>query len=43
MQTLDNAHNSDAQDLNLNRGRSLCGKRTVDINDEQTGGFLDEI
>ena len=41
--TLDNAHNSQAQGLNLMRRRSLGGKRTVDINDEQTDGFLDEI
>jgi len=43
IQTLDNAHNSQAQGLNLRRGRSLAGKRTVDINDEQTYGFLNEI
>ena len=43
IQTLDNAHNSEAQGLNLRRGRSLGGSRTVDINDEQTDGFLDEI
>ena len=41
--TLDNAHNSQAQGLNLRRGRSLGGKRTVDINDKQTDGCLDEI
>jgi len=41
--TLDNAHNSQAQGLNLRRGRSLGSKRTVDINDERTDGFLDEI
>ena len=44
IQTLDNAHNSEAkQSLNLRRGRSPGGSRTVDINDEQTDGFLDEI
>ena len=43
IQTLDSAHNSQAQGLNLRRRRSLGGKRTVDINDEQTNGFLDEI
>ena len=43
IQTLDSAHNSQAQGLNLRRGRSLGGKRTVDINYEQTNGFLDEI
>ena len=43
MQTLDNAHNSQAQGLNVRRGRSIGGKRTVDINDEQTDGFLNEI
>jgi len=43
IQPLDNAHNSQAQGLNLRRGRSLGGKRTVHINDEQTDGFLDEI
>jgi len=43
VQTLDNAHNSQVQGSNLRRGRSLDGKRTVDINDEQTHGFLDEI
>jgi len=43
IQTLDNAHNSQAQGFNLRRRRSLGGKRTVDINDEQTDGFLDEI
>ena len=37
MRTLDNA-----QGMNLRRGRSLGGKRTADINDEQTDGFLDE-
>ena len=37
MRTLDNA-----QGLNLRRGRSLGGKRTADINDELTDGFLDE-
>ena len=41
--TLDNAHNSQAQGSNLRRRRSLGGKRTVDINDVQTDGFLDEI
>ena len=41
--TLDNAHNSQAQGLNLRRGRSLGSKRTVGINDERTDGFLDEI
>jgi len=40
IQTLDNAHNSQVQGLNL--WRSLGGKTTVDINDEQTYGFLDE-
>ena len=34
-----NAHNSQAQGLNLRRRRSLGGKRTVDINDEQTYVF----
>jgi len=34
---------SQAQGLNLRRGRSLGGKRTVDMNDEQTDGFLDKI
>jgi len=29
--------------LNLRRGRSLGGKRTVTVNDEQTDGFLDGI
>jgi len=43
LRTLDNAHNSQAQGLNLRRGRSLGDKRTVDIDDEQTDGFLDEI
>jgi len=43
IQTLDDAHNSQAQGLNLTRGRSLGGKRTVDIDDEQTDGLLDEI
>ena len=42
-QTLDNAHSSQAQGLNLRRGRSLGGKVTVDISDVQTDGFLDEI
>jgi len=37
------ARNSQAQCLNLRRGQSLVGKTTVDINDEQTDGFLDEI
>ena len=32
---LDNAHNSQAQSLNLRRGRLLGGKRTADINNEQ--------
>ena len=41
--TLDNVHNSQAQGLNLRRVWSLGGKMTVDINDEQTDGFLDEI
>jgi len=36
IQTLDNAHCSQAQGLNLRRGRSLGGKTTVDVNDEQT-------
>ena len=40
MQTLDNAHNSQAQGLNPRRVRSLGGKRTVDINNEQTDVFL---
>ena len=39
IQTLDNAHNSQAQGLKLRRGRSLGDRRRVDINDEQTGGF----
>ena len=43
IQPLDNAHNSQAQGLNLRRGRSLGGKRTVDIKNEQTDWFLDEI
>jgi len=43
IQTLDNAHNSQAQGFNLRRRRLLGGKRTVDINDEQTDGFSDEI
>ena len=30
---------SKAQGLNPRRGRSLGGKRTVDVNDEQTDGF----
>ena len=34
LSTLDNVHNSQAQGLNLWRGRLLGGKRTVDINDE---------
>ena len=43
IRTLDNAHNSQVQQsLNLRRRRALGGKRTVDINDEQTDGFLDE-
>jgi len=29
--------------LNLRRRWSPGGKRTVDVNDEQTDGFLDEI
>jgi len=37
IQTLDNAHNSQVQ------GLSLGDKRSVDINDEQTDGILDEI
>jgi len=42
--TVDNApHSSQAQGLNLRRGRSLCDKRRVDINDEKTDGFLDDI
>jgi len=41
--TFNNANNSQTQGLKLRRGRSLGGKRTVDINDEQTNGFLDEI
>ena len=41
--TLDNVHSSQAQGLNLRRGRSLGGKVTVDISDVQTDGFLDEI
>jgi len=40
MQTLDNAHNSQAQGLNPRRVRSLGGKRTVDINNEQTDVFF---
>ena len=40
IQTLDNTH---TQGLNLTRGRSLGDKRTVDINEEQTDGLLDEI
>jgi len=36
-------HNSQAQGLNLRNEWSLGGKSTVDINDEQTDGFLDEI
>jgi len=43
IQTLDNAHNSQAQGLNLRCGWLLGGKRRVDINDEQMDGFLDEI
>ena len=43
IQTLDNAHSSQAEGSNLRLGRSLGGKRTVDINDEQTGGFLNNI
>ena len=43
IRTLDNAHNSQAQGFNLRRGRSLGGKKTVDINYEQTDGILDEI
>ena len=46
LSTPDNAHNSQAQGLkglNLRHGRLLGGKRTVDINAEQTDGFLDEI
>jgi len=43
IQTPDNAHSSQVQGLNLRRGRSLGGRRTVDINDEQTDGFVDEI
>ena len=42
IQTLDNTHNSQAQGLNLRRGRSLGGKRTVDINDKRTDGLLEE-
>jgi len=38
--TLDNMRSSHAQGLNLRRGWSLDGKRIVDINDEQTDGFL---
>jgi len=34
--TYDNAYHSQAQGLNLRRGRSLGGERTVDMNDEQT-------
>jgi len=37
--TFDNAHNRQAQGLNLRRGRSLGGRRTVDINDEHTDGL----
>jgi len=36
-------HKSQVQGLNLRRGQSLGGKRTVDINDEQRDGFLDEV
>ena len=43
IQTLDNANYSQAQGLNWRCGQSLSGKRTVDINDEQAYGFLDEI
>ena len=43
IQTPDNARSSQVQGLNLRRGRSLGGSRTVDINDEQTDGFVDEI
>jgi len=38
IRTLDNAHNSQAQRLNLRRWQWLGGKRTLDINDEQTDG-----
>ena len=38
--TLDNAHNSQAQGLNLRRRRSLCGKRIEDINDSQNSHTL---
>jgi len=43
IQTLDNARNSRAYCFNLRRARSLGGSRTVDINDEQPDGFLDEM
>ena len=43
IQTLGKAHNSQVQGLNLRCQQSLGGKRTVDINDEQRDGFLDEI
>jgi len=43
IQTLGKAHNSQVQGLNLRCEQSLGGKRTVDINDEQRDGFLDEI
>ena len=37
MRTVDNdAHSSQARGFNLRRGRSQGGKRTVDIDDEQT-------
>ena len=41
--TFDIVKNSRAQGLNLRRGRSPGGNRTVDINDEQRDGSLDEI
>ena len=37
---LDNVHKNQAQGSNLRSGRSLGGKRTVDINDEQTDGLI---
>ena len=36
IRTLDNMHNSQVQGLNLEHGRLLGGKKTVDVNDEQT-------
>jgi len=43
IQVIYNAHNVKTKWLNLRRGRSLGGKRTVTVNDEQTDGFLDGI